>query len=201
MKVKPLLAVSALAVTVTGVADERLPRIAPERYTAEQKQAAADFEAARKTPVFGPFEPLLHSPELMSRTRALGDYLRFSSAIGTLSELVILMTAKQWHQDYEWSVHAPIAVKAGISQRVVDAIANGRRPPGMSVDERIVFDYTRELLRKKSVSDATFERAKARFGSQGVVDMTGIAGYYTLLAMELNVAQYPTPPGAARLPR
>jgi 4-carboxymuconolactone decarboxylase len=98
-------------------------------------------------------------------------------------------------------LHAPIAVKAGISQRLVDAVAKGRRPTGMSVDETIVFDYTGELLKNKAVSDTTFERAKARFGSQGVVDMTGIAGYYTLLAMELNVARYPTPPGAARLPR
>src|SRR6202000_1571623 len=109
-------------------AEERLPTVPPAQYTAEQKQAAADFEAARKVPVFGPFEPLMHSPEVMSQARAMGDYLRYKAAIGnTLSELAILMTAREWTQDYEWSVHYPIALKAGIKPEIADAIAEGRR--------------------------------------------------------------------------
>src|SRR6202050_2096618 len=105
-------------------AEERLPTIPPAQYTAEQKQAAADFESARKVPVFGPFEPLMYSPQVRSTARAMGDYLRYKSAIGnTLSELVILITAREWTQDYEWSVHYPIALKAGIRQEGADAIA------------------------------------------------------------------------------
>src|ERR1039457_1696938 len=120
-------------------AQERLPRIAPESYPAEQKRAAADFEAARKVPVFGPFEPLMYSPQVMSQARAMGDYLRYKSAIGnTLSELAILITAREWSQDYEWYVHYPIALKAGIKADVADAIGDGRRPVGMSDDERRV---------------------------------------------------------------
>jgi 4-carboxymuconolactone decarboxylase len=181
-------------------AEERLPTIPPAQYTAEQKQAAADFEAARKVPVFGPFEPLMYSPQVMSQARAMGDYLRYKSAIGNaLSELAILLTAREWTQDYEWSVHYPIALKAGIRQELADAIAAGRRPIAMSPDEQIVFDYSRELLRNKQVSDATFERAKSRFGAKGVVDLTGIVGYYTFLAMQLNAAQYPAPTGARKL--
>jgi 4-carboxymuconolactone decarboxylase len=184
-------------------AQERLPTIPPEQYTVEQKQAAAAFEAARKVPVFGPFEPLMHSPEVMSQARAMGDYLRYKSAIGnTLSELAILLTAREWTQDYEWAVHYPIALKAGIRQDIADAIADGRRPVGMSADEEIVFDYTSELLKNKQISNATFDRAKTRFGAQGVVDLTGIAGYYTFLAMQLNAAQYQKMPKDARkLPR
>ena len=191
--------------TIAGVAaraQERLPTIPPAQYTEEQKQAAADFEAARKVPVFGPFEPLMYSPQLMSQARAMGDYLRYKSAIGnTLSELTILITAREWTQDYEWAVHYPIALKAGIQKEVADDIAVGRRPTAMSPDEETVFDFTSELLRNKRVSDATFERAKSRLGPKGIVDMTGIVGYYTFLAMQLNVAQYQVATDGKKLPR
>jgi 4-carboxymuconolactone decarboxylase len=183
-------------------AEERLPTVPPAQYSAEQKQAAADFEAARKVAVFGPFEPLMHSPALMSQARAMGDYLRYKSAIGnTLSELAILVTAREWTQDYEWSVHYPIALKAGIRQAIADTIAEGRRPAVLSPDEDTVYEYSMELLKNKQVSDATFERAKSRFGAKGVVDLTGIVGYYTFLAMQLNAAQYPLPKDAKKLPR
>src|ERR1700722_15740344 len=191
--------------TIAGVAaraEERLPTIPPAQYTEEQKQAAADFEAARKGPVFGPFEPMMYSPQLMSQARAMGDYLRYKSAIGnTLSELVILITAHEWTQNYEWAVHYPIALKSGIRKEVADDIAVGRRPTAMSPDEETVFDFTSELLRNKQVSDATFERAKSRLGMKGVVDMTGLVGYYTFLAMQLNVAHYQVATGEKKLTR
>jgi 4-carboxymuconolactone decarboxylase len=187
---------------VAARAEERLPIIPPAQYSEEQKQAAAEFEAARKVPVFGPFEPMMYSPQVMSLARAMGDYLRYKSAIGnTLSELAILITAHEWAQDYEWSVHYPIALKAGIRKEVADDIAAGRRPATMSPDEETVFAFTSELLRNRQVSDATFERARSRFGSKGVVDMTGIVGYYTFLAMQLNVAQYQVATEDKKLPR
>jgi len=196
------LAVLLASAASAAHAAERLPTIPPAQYTAEQKQAAADFEAARKVPVFGPFEPLMHSPEVMSQARAMGDYLRYKSAIGnTLSELAILVTAREWTQDYEWFVHYPIALKAGIRQEITDAIAEGRRPAAMNPDEETVYDYSMELLKNKQVSNATFERAKSRFGTRGVVDLTGIVGYYTFLGMQLNAAQYPAPKDARKLPR
>lgn len=192
------LAGAALA----AAAQSRLPTIPPANYSPEQKAAAAEFEAARKVPVFGPFEPLMYSPQVMSQARAMGDYLRYHSSIGnTLSELAILVTARAWTQDYEWHVHQPIALKQGIKPDIVDAIAQGRRPQGMSEDEEIVYDFSTELHQNKRVSDATFTRAEKRFGRQGVVDLTGINGYYTLLAMQLNMAQYALPKGGQPLPR
>ena len=183
-------------------AGERLPTIAPEQYTAEQKQAAEEFLSARKVPVFGPFEPLMHSPQVMSLARSMGDYLRYHSAIGnTLSELAILVTAREWSQDYEWYVHEPIAVKAGIKPETTAAIADGRRPVGMTEDEEIVYDFCIELHHNRRVSDRTFERAQRKFGNKGVVDLTGINAYYALLAMELNVARYEPPAQARRLVR
>jgi len=192
-----------LALLATGVhAADRLPTIAPENYTPEQKKAADDFMAARKGPVFGPFEPLMHSPQVMTLARSTGDYLRFNSALGNmLSELVILVTAREWSQDFEWNFHYPIALKAGIKASVADAIRDGRRPTGMTEDEEIVYDFSTELHKNKRVSDATFARADKRFGKKGVVDLTGINAYYTLLAMQLNVAQYVAPDYATKMPR
>jgi 4-carboxymuconolactone decarboxylase len=196
------MAVLFTTTAVAARAEERLPTIPPAQYSEEQKQAAADFEAARKVPLFGPFETMMHSPQVMSQARAMGDYLRYKSAIGnTLSELAILITAREWTQDYEWAVHYPTALKAGIRKEVADDIAVGRRPTGMSPDEETVFDFTSELLRNKQVSDATFERAKSRFRTKGIVDMTGIVGYYTFLAMQLNVAQYPIATDGKKLTR
>src|SRR5665213_2866849 len=131
---RAILGISSVA-AVVAQAGERLPAIPPGQYNQEQKQAAADFEAARKAPLTGPFNVMMYSPQVMSRARAMGDYLRYHSAIGnTLSELVILMTARDWSQGYEWWSHYPIAVRAGIRQEIVDAIGAGKRPAAMSPD-------------------------------------------------------------------
>jgi 4-carboxymuconolactone decarboxylase len=195
------MAIAAASAGRSAAAAERLPTIPPGSYSAEQKKAADDFVAARNVPVFGPFEPLMHSPEVMSQARAMGDYLRYKSKIGNvLSEFVILVTAREWSQDYEWHVHAPIAAKAGIKDDLIAAIRDGRRPSGMSEDEETVYDFSTELHRNKRVSDVTFARAEKRFGKAGIVDLVGINAYYTLLAMQMNVAQY-HPPGMQPLPR
>jgi 4-carboxymuconolactone decarboxylase len=197
-----VLLVSTLLLAAPAGAQSRLPDIPPAGYDADQKKAAEDFQAARKVPLSGPFQTMMYSPEVMSRARAMGDYLRFHSAIGnTLSELVILITARAWSQGYEWSAHQPIALKAGISAATVDAIADGRRPAAMSADEEIVYDFTMELQHNKGVSDTTYAKAEKRFGKKGAVDIAGISGYYTFLALQLNMARQPVPAGAAPLPR
>jgi 4-carboxymuconolactone decarboxylase len=200
---RTILALAALPLALGAArAQNRLPTIPPQDYTAEQKQAAEAFAQARGKPPFGPFEPLMYSPEVMTLARSMGDYLRFKPKIGTtLSELVILMTARRWTQDYEWYVHAPIAEKAGISAEIIAAIRDGRRPARMSDDETIVYDFTSELQDTKRVSDATFARAEGRFGKPALVDLAAISGYYTLLAMELNAARYTIPKDGQPLPR
>jgi 4-carboxymuconolactone decarboxylase len=192
----------ALQAMAPALAQNRLPTIPPDKYDETQKKAAADFLAARKVPVFGPFEPLMYSPEVMSVAREMGDYLRYKSAIGTtLSELVILVTARDWGQDYEWHVHAPIALKQGIKPEIVDAIREGRRPAGMSDDEELCYEFSTELHRNRRVSDATYARALKRFGEKGVVDLAAINGYYTFLAMAMNTARMPVPANGLTLPR
>ena len=132
----------------------------------------------------------------MSRAREVGDYLRFGSALPpSLSEFVILMTARVWTQQYEWSIHHPIALAAGLAPEVAGAIADGSRPRRMTEDEEVLYDLCVELHGQRSVSDATYERAVTRFGEQGVIDTIGLCGFYAWLAMVLNVARTPLPEG------
>jgi 4-carboxymuconolactone decarboxylase len=171
---------------------DRMPPISADRLTPAQREAIDAFKTARGAEVTGPFHPLLRSPELMTRTRAMGDYLRFKSALPPrLSEFVILMTARAWTQQYEWNAHYPIAIKAGVQPEVAAAVAEGRRPSQMSEEEAILFDFCHELHHDKAVSDATYARAVKAFGEQGVMDTIGITGYYSLLAMVLNTARTP----------
>ena len=200
MKTLKTLCVSLLTLCSLNVmASDRLPTIAPGNYDSQQQAAAQSFLEARKTPVFGPFEPLMYSPEVMTLARSMGDYLRYHSAIGnSLSEFAILIVAREWTQDYEWYVHYPIAIKTGLRLEVAEAIRDGRRPSAMTADEELVYAFSIELLKNHQVSDVTYTAAEKRFGKKGVIDLTGILGYYTFLAMQMNVAEYPLPEGTPR---
>jgi 4-carboxymuconolactone decarboxylase len=181
---------------------ERLAPIPHDQLTPIQQQAAQAIIDGPRGALYGPFVPLLRSPELMEHAQRLGEYLRYRSAIGTrLSELAILVTARHWNQQVEWAIHAPIAAQEGIGADVIGAIAHGRRPEGMADDEAVVYGFCVELQRDRQVSDATYAAALARFGEQGVVDLMGLCGYYTLLAMVMNGARTAAPPSpAAPLP-
>ena len=176
------------------MSDDRLPPLPPDAWTDAQRRAVVAIVSGPRGGLYGPFVPLMRSPELMDCAQRMGEYLRYRSALGTrLSELVILLIARAWDQQVEWAIHAPVALAAGIDTGVVTAIAEGRRPAGMSVDEALVHDFSMELNRDRAVSDETFERARTRFGEQGVVDLLGLNGYYTLLAMVMNTARTAVP--------
>ncbi len=196
MSIRAAAVLVALSFAVPAVAQDRMPPIPAERLTEAQKKAIQEFEAARKTGLSGPFWPLLRSPEVLSRARAMGDYLRFTSVLPPrLSEFVIIITARQWTQNYEWDVHAPLAEKGGLKPSIIAAVAEGRRPDGMAEDEELLYTFCDELHRNRSISDATYARAVKAFGEQGVIDVLGISGYYTMLAMVLNTARTPVPAG------
>jgi 4-carboxymuconolactone decarboxylase len=196
MRAAAALILTLLAGAATAPAQDRMPPIPERQLTEAQRRGIAEFRDARRADLSGPFVPLLRSPELLSRTRALGDYLRFRSALPPrLSEFTILLTARRWAQNYEWDVHAPIAREAGVPADTIAAILADRRPAALSDDEAAIYDFCDELQRGHAVSDATYARALARFGENGVIDLVGIQGYYTLLAMVLNTARTPVPAG------
>ena len=186
----------AISAPPPAFSQDRMPPLAPGQMSEAQRQAAAELAAGPRGRVAGPFIPLLRSPEFMSRLQKTGEYLRFHSALGArLKEFVILLTARQWTQQFEWFAHYPLALKAGVRADVAQALADGRRPIGMAEEEEVAYDFCDELFRTRGVSDATYSRAVAKFGEQGVIDMLGVAGYYTMLAMIMNVARTPLPDG------
>ena len=206
LKLMLLLAVMVVGMAVSGRAQDRMPPIPAGRLTDAQKKAIEEFKAARAVDISGPFVPLLRSPEVMNRARAMGDYLRFRSSLPPrLSEFVILLTARRWTQQYEWHAHQPLALQGGLRGEIVKAIADGRRPDAMAEDEDAVYTLWDEVQRNQSVSDATYARAVATVGEQGVIDVLGITGYYTMLAMVMNTVRTPLPDGVkpplAPLPR
>ena len=171
---------------------DRMPPLPADKMTDAQRKAAAEMIAGPRKGVKGPFIPLLRSPELMDRLQKVGEYLRFQSSLPQrISELIMLVVSREWTQHFEWFVHVPLGRKAGISEDTISALAEGRRPPGMSEDEALAHDFCVELLRNKGVSETTYRSAVMKFGENGVIDMIGVAGYFTTMSMVMNVAHSP----------
>lgn len=183
-------------------AEPRLPPVAPEAYDEAQKAALEDFIATRKVGFSGPWHVFIRSPELLTHAQRMGEYLRYRCTLsGRISEFVILLVARDWTQDYEFGTHRNHGLKAGLPEAVVAAVAEGRRPDGLDDELSIIWDFVTELQRARRVSDTTYARALARFGEKGVVDLAGIVGYYSLLALTMNVARVPPPEGESYLTR
>lgn len=174
----------------------RFPDLAPDQMTEAQRRVREAIAGGPRGGVRGPFGALLRSPELADRVQKLGEQVRYASSLpARLSELAILITARFWEARYEWYAHRPLAVKAGLAEAVADDLAQNRRPATMQADEAVVYEFCTGLHREHFVDDAVFHRAVAALGEQGVVDLVGVTGYYTLVSMVLNVAEIPLPSG------
>ncbi|NMM09541.1 MAG: carboxymuconolactone decarboxylase family protein [Polaromonas sp.] len=197
---KKLFGILTALVALSAVAEDRMPPIPLDKMTPDQRGPAEEIIKGPRGALYGPFLPLIRSPELMDRSSKMGEYLRYHSAIGNrLSELVILIVARQWSQQVEWYLHESIALKVGIKPDVVKAISEGRRPDDLTADEQIVYAFSSEMNVNHSVSDTTYALAKKRFGEKGVVDMLGLNGYYTYLAIIMNGTQTENPDNAKPL--
>ena len=173
---------------------DRMPPLPQEAMNDAQKAAAAALVAGPRKGVFGPFIPLLRSPELMDRLQRVGEYLRFASVMpAKLNELAMLVTARHVTNQFEWIVHHPLAIKAGVARATVESIGRGERPGSMPADEALLHDFCRELLATHRVSDAAYERAVAAWGEQGVIDLVGCVGYFLAICLAMNVAGTPAP--------
>jgi 4-carboxymuconolactone decarboxylase len=178
------------------VLPERMPEIPREKMTEAQRRAADELAAGPRGEVKGPFVALLRSPEFMRRVQKVGEYVRFVCPLEKrINEFAAIIAARHWSQQFEWWAHHRQAIEAGLKREIADAVGEGRRPAGMREDEEVVYDLLTEVLNNKGASDATYARAVAKFGEQGVIDVLGVAGYYALLAMVMNVARTAVPEG------
>lgn len=189
-----LLSTAAIAAAQAG--PDRMPPIPADKMTEDQKKVVAALVAGPRGELVGPFIPLMRSPDLMDRYQKVGEYIRYKNSLGhKLTEFTILMTSRRWTQEFEWDSHYQLALKAGMKSEILEAIRDGRRPVGMADDEESVYEFCSELEQNQSVSDATYARVVKNFGEQGVIDLTGTVGYYTALAMIMNVSRTPLPAG------
>jgi 4-carboxymuconolactone decarboxylase len=210
-----LLLLFAAALTAVGIAAAQPPRagrpdprdlrlrgdrfkpLAYDEMTPAQKTMIEHLLSGPRAGADGPFNVLLRSPEMGDLAQQFGAATRFNSSVPRkLNEMAIIMTARHWTSQYEWQAHHRLALQAGLSPAIADAIAQGKRPVAMQKDEEAVYNFCSELLRTKQVSDQTFKAAREMFGERGVVDLIGVMGWYHTVSMLLNTDRYPLPDGA-----
>ena len=176
---------------------QRFVQLQPGDLTPRQKEVADAIQSGpRGGGLRGPFNALLRSPELCDLVQRVGAYVRYSTSIPSdLNELAICMAGRKWTAQYEFYAHRKLAIDAGLNPAILDAVANGTTPAGMSADETIVYKFVTALLSNGSVPDAQYQPAVTRFGENGVMDLVGAVGYYSIVSMVLNVADVQLPAG------
>ena len=179
----------------------RFKELLENEMTDAQKEVYRAACASPRGRLGPPTNVLLRNPHLAKQSQKVGDYVRFQSGLPRrISEFAIIITARYWTAQYEWFIHCPLAIKAGLSTETAAQLAQGLRPTSMTEDEVAAYDFCMEMHQSKEVSDTTYHAAIKHFGEEGMVDLIGTLGYYTLISMCLNVNQVPLPPGATPLP-
>jgi 4-carboxymuconolactone decarboxylase len=174
--------------------EQRFPLLKLEQLNDQQRPLADEILKVSSIGISGPFNMMLRSPVMGQRMFAMLDYLRFHTSVPPkLNELAILIQARLWTSQVEWTAHYPIALKAGLPQAVADDLEIGTRPATMQPDEAAVYDLCMELAKDHMVSDATFKKARNIFSDQQIVDLITLSGVYITLAMLSNTAESLTP--------
>jgi 4-carboxymuconolactone decarboxylase len=161
-----------------------------------QRRVVDDAAAGKRGSAPPPVLAWLHSPELAQRAQRFGEFVRFDTTLPqTLSELAILVTARFWTSHFEWYAHKRLGLKAGLDPKVIDAIAKRRAPVLDDPKAQAVYEFSKALHETHEVPKAIFLKAKEELGEQGVVELVGILGYYTLVSMTLNTFEIGLPEG------
>ena len=178
------------------MSSERFVDLDPADMTDDQKRVFDTIKSGPRGNVAAPFRMLLQSPDLADRVQNLGAYVRYGSALPPrLSELAILITARFWDSPYEWHHHVRDGLAGGVPAAEIEAISRRERPDFDDEKADALYDFVTELHTTHTVSDESFARAKAHFGLNGVIDLIGILGHYTLMAMILNTFEVAEPEG------
>jgi len=193
-----LLIVRPEANVYSSEKEPRFPQLKVEQLNDQQRPFADEILKVSSIGITGPYNMMLRSPVMGQRLFDTLDYLRFKTSVPRrLNEFAILIQARLWTSQVEWTAHYPLALKAGLSQAVADDLKEGKRPASMQPDEAAVYDLCMELSTKHMVSDETFKKVREVFTDQQIVDLIGVSGTYITVAMLSNTAEDPTPGGKA----
>ena len=179
-------------------AQDRMSPIPPEKWTDAQREVISQAFPGSTSSLTGPYGAWLRSPQVMRGRRIVGAYLLGYEGVlpPKLTEIAVLMSARHWTSQFIWRAHTRLALEAGVGPDLMQAIAEGRRPPDMAEDEAMIYDFCDELFRNQSISDATYARALAMIGEQGIVEAVAAIGHWASNAMMMNAARVPLPAGA-----
>jgi 4-carboxymuconolactone decarboxylase len=174
----------------------RIPLFPSDDMSREQRRVHDAVVAGPRGELRGPLRAVLHRPELADKMQQLGELLRYRTSLPPqLKELAILVTGRHCHAQLEWHIHAQMALKAGLPPDVIADVHAGRRPRALDADGLAIYDYAEELNRRKTVGEANYRRVLERWQAVGVVELTALIGYYTMVAMTLNCHDIPLPDG------
>jgi 4-carboxymuconolactone decarboxylase len=144
----------------------------------------------------GPFSVWINTPDIAEPADGLANCFRVNPKLDKrLIELIILLMCRNATVKYAWSVHEPLARQAGLTPETIDAIRTRRRPDFERDDERLIYELVTELLTTKTLSAATFDRATAAFGRDGVIEAVSCAGFYGMVGFVLNAFDVPPQSG------
>lgn len=175
-----------------AMAQQRLGGVPADKLTDAQKKVIEDVKVGPRTELFSPLLPMLRSPELAYTAERFGEYVYYKNEFDKpIYELIVLLLGRHTSQQFEWRVHYPLAIKAGVKQADVDAIAAGKKPKTLTEDQQIAYDFVTEVLKTSAVGDRNYDRFVKKFGERAVVDTVGILGYYYTIALMLSVDRTP----------
>ena len=161
----------------------------------EQREVHDEVVRGPRGAMIGPLRAAIHNPELARRWSALGEMLRFGTTLPKrVTELAIIVTGRRWTSQVEWWVHATAAAEAGVPTDAIEAIRVGAVPV-LGAEELEVYAFARELQVLGQASLPAYRAIEARWGVRGVVELTAVIGYYTMVSMTLNAHEVPLPEG------
>lgn len=164
----------------------RVPELTREQLDADGQELYDEILRARGS-IAGPFGIWLYSPEFARRATQLGEFLRYHTSLAPrLSELVILITGRLQKSEVEFQIHEPLARKAGLSDEIIEALLNDQKPQFTSLQEDAIYEYCQQLHRTHTADEHTLGKLIDLLGIKAAVEITGLCGYYTMVAMTLN---------------
>jgi 4-carboxymuconolactone decarboxylase len=172
----------------------RIPMFDPGSMSDEQARVYRDIVNGPRGRLVGPLRAVLHNPQLADHWQRIGEFMRYRSSLPKrIVELAILVTARRWNSQVEWCIHAREAAGAGLDRETIEAIRNARAPRFSSPDEAEVYEFSRQLQQGGDVAQHLYVSLQERWGTVGLVELSSIIGYYTMVSMTLNVHAVPMP--------